>query len=54
MSNKWEQALRKMRSNLGVTLSTHGEFLGHSAWGGFWREKDLHKMGREKKENIYT
>lgn len=54
MSNKWKQAFRKMRSNLGVTLSTHGELLGHRAWAsGFWKEKKICIKWEERRSKVF-
>lgn len=53
MSNKWKQAFRNMRSNLSVALSTNGELLGCSAWGGFWKEKKIDIKREARRKYLY-
>lgn len=43
-----KQMFRKIRANLGVRLSTHGELLGDGTRGGFWKEKKIYIKRKER------
>lgn len=43
---------RKIRANLGVRLSTHGELLGDETRVGFWKEKKIYMKRKERRKYL--